>query len=85
MRGRRAAPAILYAQLIYKPKMGHWTQCPAIEHPAKSRRYLTVILSLAAIDGEESDYHQVVTVFPAQRRQFFDAQGNLRPKYKTTG
>ncbi len=57
--------------------MGHWTQCPAIEHPAKSRRYLTVILSLAAIDGEESDYHQVVTVFPAQRRQFFDAQGNL--------
>ncbi|MCX6344619.1 MAG: hypothetical protein NT018_06045 [Armatimonadetes bacterium] len=77
-----ASPEILYAKLDYKSNMKHWTQCHAIEHPANSSEYLIVILSLAALDNEESEFHQVVTVFPAKRRKFFDGEGNLRPKWR---
>lgn len=75
-----ATPELLYAELEYKPNMKHWTQCHAIRHPAESEDYLIVVLSLATQDGEESEFHQVVTVFPTKKRKFFYGSGDLRPK-----
>lgn len=83
VRNAVTAPDILSAELQYKTAMKHWTQCRVIEHPGGTGNYLVVVLSLATLEGRESEFHQVITVYPAERRKFFNKQGNLKLKWQT--
>jgi hypothetical protein len=64
-------PDIVYRHLEYKDRMGHWTQACVIRQLTQDRKYLVVAISLARVDGDEADAHQIVTVYPAKERDFY--------------
>lgn len=64
-------PIIVYRGLVYKDQIGHWSQAYVAKNPTDEGQLVTVVLSLAAIEGEESEIHQVITVYPSKHRDFY--------------
>lgn len=78
------SPDFVYSNLEYKDRMDHWAQM-LVRKIEGEDDYLVMVLSLARLQGEESDLHQAITMYLAREKTFFkiDNSGNkvLRPKW----
>lgn len=77
-------PELAYKQLEYKDQMGHWSQM-LVKQIEGQKDYLVIVISLARLEGIESEVHQIITMYRARKRTFFkaDKDGNeaIRPKW----
>jgi len=74
-------PAIASRHLEFKADMGHWAVTLAAPLPGRPTAYVTVVLSLANLDGPESDFHQLITAYRAKRQDFYTAEGKLKERW----
>jgi SPP1 gp7 family putative phage head morphogenesis protein len=77
-------PELVYKQLEYKDQMGHWSQM-LVRQIEGQKDYLAIVISLARLEGMESETHQIITMYRARRKTFFKADKNgneaIRPKW----
>jgi hypothetical protein len=74
-------PGIASRHLDFKADMGHWAITLAAPLPARPTAYVSVVLSLANLDGPESDSHQLITAYRAKRRDFYTAEGKVKGRW----
>ncbi len=71
---RRAveSPELVSRHLDYRTRAGHWSQAIAASALEQRAQYVVVVFSLANMPGEpESEFHQMITLYPAKRRYFY--------------
>lgn len=75
------SPEIAGLGLEYKARMGHWAVTLASPIPGRRGAYVSVVVSLANLDGPESDFHQLITAHRSKGRDFYDGEGTLKGRW----
>ena len=66
------SPAVVYRDLEYKSRIGHWSQFYAVRDTLGSSQYVAVAVTLAnLVGGEARQFHRVTTIFAAKESYLF--------------
>ncbi len=66
-----ASPEFIEKHLNYRDKMDHWATTVVVPDSEQNGKYVAVALSLARVEDEESEFHQVITAHPIRYKDLF--------------